>query len=101
MRQRDGATAVTWAQKALIIAPDSVDAHYLLGRASLETGDLDAAIRELELAAKLSPASPEIHFNLAKAYAKAKMPEKAQHERDLFQELNEAQKPRAAGTAAK
>lgn len=101
MRQRDGATAVTWAQKALIIAPDSVDAHYLLGRASLETGDLDAAIRELELAAKLSPASPEIHFNLAKAYAKAKLPEKAQHERDLFQELNEAQKPRAAGTAAK
>jgi tetratricopeptide (TPR) repeat protein len=99
LRQRDGATAITWAQKALALAPNSVDAHYLLGRGSLDTGDLDAAIRELELAAKLSPASPEIHFNLAKAYAKAKMPEKAQHERDIFSGLNEAQKPQAAGTA--
>jgi cytochrome c-type biogenesis protein CcmH/NrfG len=67
-----------------------------LGRASLETGDLDAAIRELELAAKLSPASPEIHFNLAKAYTRAKMPEKAQRERDIFSGLNEAQKPKAS-----
>lgn len=101
IRQRDGATAVTWAQKALALAPNSVDAHYLLGRGSLDTGDLDTAIRELELAAKLSPASPEIHFNLAKAYAKAKMPEKAQHERDIFSELNEAQKPQPAKTAPK
>jgi tetratricopeptide (TPR) repeat protein len=101
LRQRDGATAITWAQKALALAPNSVDAHYLLGRGSLETGDLDAAIRELELAAKLSPASPEIHFNLAKAYAKAKMPEKAQQQRDIFSALNEAQKPKAAAPAAK
>ncbi|MGA3371407.1 MAG: tetratricopeptide repeat protein [Terracidiphilus sp.] len=101
LRQRDGATAIPWAQKALALAPNSVDAHYLLGRASLETGDLDAAIRELELAAKLSPASPEIHFNLAKAYAKAKMPEKAQHERDVFSALSEAQKPNAATSTQK
>lgn len=101
LRQHDAATALAWARKALALAPNSVDAHYLLGRASLESGDLDAAIRELELAAKLSPASPEIHFNLAKAYAKAKMPEKAQHERDIFSALNEAQKPKAAAPAAK
>jgi tetratricopeptide (TPR) repeat protein len=101
LRQRDAATAITWAQRALTLAPDSVDAHYLLGRASLETGDLPASIRELELAAKLSPASPEIHFNLAKAYARAKMPEKAQHERDIFSALNEAQKPKSAATTPK
>jgi tetratricopeptide (TPR) repeat protein len=101
LRQRDGATAITWAKKALTLAPDSVDAHYLLGRASLETGDLDAAIRELELAVKLSPASPEIHFNLAKAYTRAKMPEKAQRERDIFSGLNEAQKPKASGATPK
>jgi tetratricopeptide (TPR) repeat protein len=95
LRQHDAATALTWARKALALAPDSVDGHYLLGRASLETGDTDAAIRELELAAKLSPASPEIHFNLAKAYTRAKMPEKAQQQRDIFTALNEAQKPAA------
>jgi hypothetical protein len=58
-------------------------------------------MRELEIASKLSPASPEIHFNLAKAYARAKMPEKAQHERDIFSALNEAQKSKAPATAPK
>jgi cytochrome c-type biogenesis protein CcmH/NrfG len=59
----------------------------LLGRASLEAGDLTSAIRELEIAARLSPASPEVHFNLAKAYARAKLSEKAQQEREIFSGL--------------
>jgi len=99
LRQHDAATAITLAQRALHLAPNSVDAHYLLGRASLETGGLTAAIRELEIANKLSPARPEIHSTLANAYAKAKMPEKAQHERDAFSGLDEAQKANAATTA--
>jgi predicted Zn-dependent protease len=92
LRQRDPATATTWAQRALQLAPGNVEAHYLLGRANLEAGDAAAAIGQLEIAARLSPASPEIHFNLAKAYARAKMPEKAQHERETFTRLNESQK---------
>ena len=64
--------------------PKSAEAHYLLGRASLELGDDATAIRELEIASRLSPASPEMHFNLAKAYARAKMPEKAERERATF-----------------
>jgi hypothetical protein len=46
-------------------------------------------MRELETADKLSPASPEIHFNLAKAYTRAKMTQKAQYERDTFSRLNQ------------
>jgi tetratricopeptide (TPR) repeat protein len=87
LRQHDSAAAIVWVQQALQLAPNSVDAHYLLGRASLEAGDVTSAIRELEIAARLSPASPEVHFNLAKAYAKAKMTEKAQQERDIFSGL--------------
>lgn len=90
LRQHDPAAAIVWSQHALNLAPNSVDAHYLMGRASLEADDVTSAIRELEIASKLSPASPEIHFNLAKAYARAKMPEKAQYERDAFSRLNEA-----------
>jgi tetratricopeptide (TPR) repeat protein len=89
LREHDSAAAITWSQQALQLAPNSVDAHYLLGRASLENGDVPSAIRELEIAAKLSPASPEVHFNLAKAYARAKMTEKAQQERDIFSRLND------------
>jgi len=92
LRQSDPAPAVKWAQCALDLNHDSVDAHYLLGRASLETGDVNTAIRELEIASNLSPESPEIHFNLARAYARAKMTEKAERERETFSRLNEAQK---------
>lgn len=94
LRQHDSAATVAWAQKALLIDPNSVDAHYLLGRGSLESGDPTSAIRELEIAAKLSPASPEIHFNLARAYARAKMPGKAQQERDVFNELKKSEESR-------
>ncbi len=91
LRQHDSAAAISWSQKALQLAPNSLDAHYLLGRASLEAGDLPTAIRELEIAAKLSPASPEVHFNLAKAYTRAKMTEKAEQEREIFSRLNAAE----------
>jgi tetratricopeptide (TPR) repeat protein len=96
LRQHDAARAVKWAQCSLELNHDSVDAHYLLGRASLETGDTTGAVRDLEIAAKLSPASPEIHFNLARAYAKANLLEKAQRERDIFTQLNEAQQTSGA-----
>jgi cytochrome c-type biogenesis protein CcmH/NrfG len=90
LRQHDPVTAIAWSQRALALSPNSVEAHYLFGRACLETGDLASAMRELEIADKLSPASPEIHFNLAKAYARAKLTEKAQYERDTFSRLNQA-----------
>ena len=92
LRQSNPAPAVGWAQCALDLAPDSVDAHYILGRAALETGDLDTATRQLEIAKALSPESPEIRFNLARAYARAKQPEKAQAEREAFSRLTQAQK---------
>ena len=92
LRQSNLAPAVRWAQCALDLNHDSIDAHYLLGRASLEMNDVDTAIRELQIASNLSPQSPEIHFNLARAYAKAKMPDKAQREREIFSRLNEEQK---------
>ena len=92
LRQHDADIAIQHAQCALEMVHGSVDGHYLLGRAYLESGDVTSAVRELEAASELSPASPEIHFNLAKAYAKAKMPEKAQREREAFSRINDAQK---------
>ncbi len=73
VRQHRAADAIVPAKRALALDPGSADAHYLLGRACLDTGDDAAAIRELEQASKLDPGSPEVHFNLARAYARAKM----------------------------
>ena len=89
LRQHNFTDAITWSRRALLLAANSAEAHYLLGRASLESGDDVTALSELETASRLSPASPEIHFNLAKAYARAKMPEKAERERATFSQLNE------------
>jgi tetratricopeptide (TPR) repeat protein len=92
------ADALPSAQRAVELAPDSAESHYVLGRAYLELGhdehahDQQAqdeqAVRELELASKLAPGSPAIHFNLAKAYARAKLPERAEQERAIFARLN-------------
>jgi predicted Zn-dependent protease len=89
LRQHNFTDAITWSRRALLLATDSAAAHYLLGRALLESGDDATALLELEAASRLSPTSPEIHFNLAKAYARAKMPEKAEQERATFSQLNE------------
>jgi tetratricopeptide (TPR) repeat protein len=89
LRQHNSADAIAWARQAVRLAANSAEAHYLLGRASLESGDVATAVHELEVASKLSPASPEVHFNLAKAYARAKRPQEAEQERATFSQLNE------------
>jgi Flp pilus assembly protein TadD len=89
LKEHKAADAIPFARKALTLSAQSAEAHYLLGRASLEVGDDATALHELEIAAKLSPGSPEVHFNLAKAYARAKMPEAAATERATFARLNE------------
>ena len=88
LRQRLPDEALPAAQNAVRLAPDSADAHYVLGRAWADSGETAKAIPELERANQLSPDSPEIHFALAKAYAKANQPEKASEERAAFARLN-------------
>jgi predicted Zn-dependent protease len=54
----------------------------------LETGNAAGAIEELQQAIALTPGSPELHFTLAKAYARANQPAKAEEERATFAQLN-------------
>jgi tetratricopeptide (TPR) repeat protein len=88
LRRHRAADALPSALRAVQLAPDSAEAHYLLGRTYLELGPEEKAVHELETASKINPGSPEVHFNLAKAYAKAKLPEKAGEERAIFARLN-------------
>jgi tetratricopeptide (TPR) repeat protein len=88
LKRHRPAEALPSAQRAAQLAGDSAESHYVLGRALLELGHDEQATRELERASELAPGSPQVHFNLAKAYAKAKLPEKAEHERAIFARLN-------------
>ena len=89
LRTHRAADANKLAEQALHLAPDSGEAHYLLGKSFLALGQQIAAIAELETAARISPNSPEVHFNLAKAYGRAGLREKEERERAIFTQQNE------------
>jgi tetratricopeptide (TPR) repeat protein len=82
--------ALALAQKAVELAPQNPAARNILGRILLNRDDVEGAIRHLEMGVKISPASREMHFELARAYAKAGRNEDAARERETFQKLDRA-----------
>jgi tetratricopeptide (TPR) repeat protein len=56
--------AVRCFKEVLLIAPDQIDALIFLSRANLALGQIDQAISNLEAAARLGFAQPEIHVEL-------------------------------------
>jgi tetratricopeptide (TPR) repeat protein len=80
--------AAQFAQRAVQLAPESAEGHYLLGRAWLELGKTVDSVKELETARGLAPNSPDLRFALARAYAKAGRPDEAAQERAAFERLN-------------
>ncbi len=97
LRQHQPQAALAAATTAVQLEPASADAHYVLGRALLEAGDVPQSITELEKAVSLAPNSPEPHFALARACARAGRNEQAAQERETFARLNAlAEQQRAA-----
>ncbi len=96
----DHAGAKEQAAKAVERAPSLFAARNALGRALVELGELDAGIRELEEAVRLAPESPETHFTLARAYARAGRAEDAARERAVFTEMEERRRPTPGGAPA-
>ena len=88
LQTRRPADALLSAQRAVQLAPNSAEAHYVLGRSFLDSGKWEEALQEFQAAAQINPGSPEVHFNLAKAYTKLNRREDAQRERALFAHLN-------------
>jgi predicted Zn-dependent protease len=87
LRRGDNEGAKAAAERAVALAPGLFAAHNALGRALVELGALDRGIPELETATQLAPDSPEMHYSLARAYAKAGRREDADRERAIFAEL--------------
>jgi tetratricopeptide (TPR) repeat protein len=80
--------AAASAREAVALDHDSGGAHELLGRTLLELGKIEDSVRELEIANRLAPTYPEVHFDLARAYAKAKRIPEAERERAIFAQMN-------------
>lgn len=97
LKRGDGAAALPWAQQGAAAAPNAFPAHKALGQALLETGDIDGAIKELQIGIKLAPDSPGLHFTLARAYQRAGRSEDASRERDEFTRLDKLARTERSG----
>ena len=94
LQRGQAAKALPRASEAAKLEPGNFAARTVHGRALLEIGDSAAAIAELEAAVRLAPDSPQAHFHLAAAYAKAGRKPDAQRERETFRKLEEAREVR-------
>jgi tetratricopeptide (TPR) repeat protein len=97
LKRGEPTTALPWAQQAVTAAPNAFPARKALGQALLETGDVDAAIRELLTGIKLAPDSPGLHFTLARAYQRAGRLEDATRERNEFTRLDRLARTQKSG----
>jgi predicted Zn-dependent protease len=71
-----------------MLQPQYFAARLALGQAQFELGASAAAIAELEQAVKLAPGSPQTHFMLSRAYARAGRRADADRERAEFTRLD-------------
>jgi tetratricopeptide (TPR) repeat protein len=94
LKRGDSAAALQFAREAVEIDPQSFVAHNALGRAMIESGELDNGIKELELSKRQAPDSPQTRIALASAYAKAGRKEDAARERAEFLKLRQTSQGR-------
>jgi tetratricopeptide (TPR) repeat protein len=96
----DYRAARPFAERAAAIAPGLFAARNAKGRVLVELGEVETGILELEEAVRLAPESPEVHFALARAYARAGRAEEAARERETFARLDRERREKRAAQAA-
>jgi hypothetical protein len=72
------------------IEPEQFGPRLAPGQVHLGLGDVPAAIAELEKAVRLAPGSPQTHYVLSVAYARAGRQADAERERLAFAKLSAA-----------
>lgn len=81
------------ANEAVALDPKNYLARAALGRTNLALGDAPKAIVELEAAARLMPAEPQIHYYLEQAYRRAGRTKDAARAKAEFQRRKAAVDP--------
>lgn len=92
LKRGDASSALPFAREAVGIEPGSFVARYALGRALVESGDLEKGVAELEISKEQAPDSPPTRLALASAYAKAGRKLDAERERAVFLKLEQLAK---------
>ena len=75
--------------------PNHANAHYELGKILLDRGQLKEAVDHLEIAARLSPETDYMHYQLQGAYRKLQRVAEADHELAIYRDLKAKQRAKA------
>lgn len=100
MKRSDWEAARPWAAQAIELNPQDFAARRVIGQVLLETGDIEGAVKNLEIGVKLAPDSPSLRFTLARAYQRAGRNEDAERERAEFRRLERLLRTRTHGEQA-
>jgi len=87
VKRGQAARAKPYAADALRLDPQLFATHLAMGQVLFETGEFDRATAAYEQGVKLAPGSPQAHFLLARAYARAGRAADAEKERAEFRRL--------------
>jgi len=80
---------------------DSItETHFQLGNLAMEANNYAEALNELQIAAKLDPELPKVHFALARLYRRVGRPEQAEKETEIHRKLKEKDEQNAEVNAA-
>jgi predicted Zn-dependent protease len=79
-QQRQYAKAIDYLRSAIKLQPESPWAHYAMGVALLETGDLKASSVHLEIASRHLPQYAPAHLHLAEVYKRLDRPQDSARE---------------------
>lgn len=79
--------AIQHLSKSVAGNPKNADAQGALGALCLQTGDMSCAVSSLELAANLAPELAQNHYQLALAYSRAGMADKAKAQLETYQQM--------------
>jgi tetratricopeptide (TPR) repeat protein len=80
-------TAISYARRSVEADGQFFGAHAVLGKLLANAGQVEDGIKELEIARRQAPDSPQVHFSLATAYSLAGKKEEATRERAEFARL--------------
>jgi tetratricopeptide (TPR) repeat protein len=83
----DVSGAVESLTRSVNANPKNADAESALGALSLQVGDLPKAVRALEQAVVLAPEETQNHYQLALAYSRLGIADKAKAELTLYQQM--------------
>lgn len=78
--------------------PNNGDAQGALGSLCLQAGDLACAISALNQAVLLAPKESQNHYQLALAYSRSNVPDKAKEQLRIYEQMKAQEAKEAAGT---